>query len=75
MAISLRLSDKEAELIRAYTALHGMTVSEFARRSMLERIEEEYDIKVAEEAYQEYVDSGRKSTPVKDFWRELDEEV
>ena len=35
----------------------------------------EYDIAVAESAYQEYVDSGRKSTPVKDFWRELDEEV
>lgn len=29
---------------------------------------------MAEEAYKEYVDSGCKSTPVADFWRELDAE-
>lgn len=36
--------------------------------------EEEYDIAVANEAYQDYVDSGYKATPAADFWREIDEE-
>ncbi len=40
-----------------------------------EKMEAEYDIAAAESAYQEYVDSGRKSAPVQDFWRELDEKV
>ncbi len=38
-----------------------------------DRIEDEYDITVASEAYQDYLDSGKRSTPVADFWRELDE--
>lgn len=37
--------------------------------------EEEYDIAVANEAYQDYVDSGYKTTPVAEFWRELDGKV
>ena len=36
---------------------------------------DEYDIAVAESAYKEYVDSGRKSTPVQDFWKELDNKI
>ena len=36
--------------------------------------ESEYDVVVAESAYKEYVDSGHRSTPVQDFWIEMDEE-
>lgn len=42
---------------------------------LFERIEDEYDLVVAKEAYQDYVDSGHKSTPVAEFWSELDEEL
>jgi len=42
---------------------------------LFEKIEDEYDIAVANEAYKEYVDSGCKKTPVADFWRELDAEA
>ena len=30
----------------------------------MKKIEEEYDITVGEEAYQEYVDSGKESSPI-----------
>ena len=36
-----------------------------------EKIEEEYDITVGEEAYQEYVDSGKESSPISELWEEL----
>lgn len=42
---------------------------------LFERIEDEYDMVVAKEAYQDYVNNGYKSTPVAEFWSELDEEL
>lgn len=35
-------------------------------------IEEEYDIAVANEAYNEYEKSGKKSRPISELWKELD---
>ena len=32
------------------------------------------DFNLGEEAYNKYVKSGKKATPIKDFWRELDNE-
>lgn len=54
MTISLRLNDKDSELIRAYASMNGMTVSELVRRTVLERIEDEYDLKTYEKAMEEY---------------------
>lgn len=51
-----------------------MPLGEAFKRALFEKIEEEYDLVVAEEAYKEYTDSRCKSTPIEDFWRELDEE-
>ncbi len=45
------------------------------KQALFEKIEDEYDIAVAGEAYKEYADAGRRSTPAEDFWRELDEEM
>ena len=75
MSFSIRLSDEERKLAESYAKVHSYSLSEAFKRALFEKIEDEYDIAVAESAYQEYVDSGRRSTPVKDFWRELDEEV
>lgn len=75
MAFFIRLTNKERLLAESYTKLHSISLSEAFKRALFEKIEDEYDVAVAESAYQKYVDSGRKSTPVKDFWRELDEEV
>ena len=50
MTISLRLNDEDALLIKKYAQLHGMTVSELVRQTVLERIENEYDLKSYEEA-------------------------
>lgn len=53
--IGLRLKPEEEKLIRAYVEVHGTNVSEFARKSMLERIEDELDLKIADEAMKEYL--------------------
>ena len=45
MTISLRLTNENTNLIKSYAELNGITVSEFLRRSALERIEDEFDLK------------------------------
>lgn len=72
MSFSIRLTAEEKALAESYAKVHAISLGEAFKRALFERIEDEYDIVVAEEAYKEYVDSGCKSTPVADFWRELD---
>lgn len=75
MSFSIRLSAEEKGLAESYAKLHAMSLGEAFKKALFEKIEDEYDIIVAQEAYAEYVNGGCKSTPVADFWRELDAEV
>ncbi len=54
MTISLRLNDSDSKLIKAFANMNGLTVSELVRRTVLERIEDEYDLKAYEKAIDEY---------------------
>lgn len=75
MAFSIRLTEQEKLIADSYARLHSLSLGEAFKQALFEKIEDEYDIVVAEEAYADYVNSGCKSTPVEEFWRELDEEV
>ncbi len=72
MAFSIRLTDEERQLATSYAQLHSMTLGEAFKRALFERIEEEYDLVVHEEAYQEYLDSGKQARPIEELWKELD---
>lgn len=54
MTVSLRLNDEDTQLIKTYAAMYGITVSELIRRSTIERIEDELDLKTYNEAMKEY---------------------
>ena len=75
MAFSIRLTEEERKLAESYAKIHALSLGEAFKKALFERIEDEYDIVIADEAYQEYLDSGCKTTPVEDFWRELDDNV
>lgn len=51
--MTLRINDQDSELIKKYIQLHGLTISEFARQSMLEKIEDEYDLQILRQAMAE----------------------
>ncbi|MDE6596962.1 MAG: antitoxin [Oscillospiraceae bacterium] len=72
MAFSIRLTEKERELAESYAKLHSISVGEAFKQALFERIEDEYDLKVFDEAYAEYEKSGRKTTPIEELWKELD---
>ena len=54
MVISIRMTEDEKRLAESYAKLHGMSLSEAIKRALFERIEDEYDIAVAEAALREY---------------------
>jgi len=54
MTISLRLNDADSALIKKYAELRNITVSELIRQTILERIEEEFDLAAYEKAAAEY---------------------
>ena len=51
--MTLRINDLDGELIKKYIQMHGLTLSEFARQAMLEKIEDEYDLQVLRQAMAE----------------------
>lgn len=54
MKVTIELDDKDYKLIEKYADKHNVTMTEFIIESVLERIENEYDLKVYEEAMAEY---------------------
>lgn len=72
MPLSLRLSPQEEALFKHYAKANNMSLSELIRRAVIEKIEDEYDWAVYQEAYAEYVKSGCKSRPISELWKELD---
>lgn len=71
MAFSIRLNEDERQLVDSYAKLHSITVGEAFKRALFDKIEEEYDIAIANEAYDDYVKSGKESKPIDDLWKEL----
>ena len=72
MSFSIRLTPAEKALAESYAKIHAISVSEAFKQALFERIEDEYDVTVAKDAYDEYVKSGRKSRPISELWSELD---
>ena len=74
MAFSIRLTDEERNVAETYAKIKSISLGEAFKKALFEKIEDEYDFNLGEEAYNKYVKSGKKATPIKDFWRELDNE-
>ena len=54
MTISLRVPDEQHKAIKAYAAIHGITMTDLFLQSVLEKIEDEFDLKEFETALAEY---------------------
>ncbi len=72
MSFSIRLNTKERELVESYAKLHSISIGDAFKKALFDRIEEEFDISIGEEAYHEYIQSGKKSRPISELWKELD---
>lgn len=71
MSFSIRLTEEERKLADSYAKLHSISLAEAFKKALFEKIEDEYDIVIAEEAYKDYKKSGCKSRPSSALWKEL----
>ena len=51
--VSLRFSDRDDTLIRKYAELHQMDLSSFIRQAVIEKIENEYDLSLFDQVWEE----------------------
>ena len=72
MSFSIRLTTAEKSLAESYAKLHSMSVGEAFKKALFEKIEDEYDIAIANTTYDEFIRDGKKSKPISELWKELD---
>ncbi|MCY7008736.1 DUF6290 family protein [Fusobacterium simiae] len=71
MAFSIRLTEEEKKLANSYAKLNSLSLGEAFKKALFEKIEDEYDIVIGEEAYKEYINDGKKSRPFSELKKEL----
>ena len=70
MVISIRMTEEEKQLADAYAKLNGASLSEAIKRAYFEKIEEEYDIALADAALREY-EKNPKTYTLAELMKEL----
>ena len=70
--ISLRVPEDELNIFKAYAKHNNSTLSEIIRNTMLERIEDEYDLKVFADYEAEKEAGSLKTRPISELWKEID---
>lgn len=59
MTISVRLNEKDTELIKAYADMNNISLSDLIRNAVIEKIEDEYDLKRYDEALKKYKENPK----------------
>ncbi len=62
MSFSIRLNAQEKALAESYARLHSLSLGEAFKQALFERIEDEYDIAIADEAHHEYLKNPKTYT-------------
>ena len=69
--ISLRVPEEELAIFKDYARIHNMSLSSVIRNTMMERIENEYDMKVFADYEAEKESGNLKTKPISELWKEL----
>lgn len=70
--ISLRVPEKELNIFKNYAQHNNTTLSEIIRTTMLERIEDEYDLHVFQTYEAEKKAGTLKIRPIDELWQDLE---
>lgn len=70
MSISIRLNEQENEMIKTFAKFNNMSVSEFIRKAVMERIEDEIDLQDYQKAMADF-----KKNPVTYSMEEVAKEL
>lgn len=67
--MTLRINQEDSELIKTFASTHDLSLSDFARQAMLEKIEDDYDLGILRQAMAE--DNGSRISHT-DMMKEFD---
>ncbi len=70
MAISVRLNNQDEKMFKHYAKMNNISMSELIRSSVIERIEDEYDLNVYKKAMKEY-----EANPITHTLDEIEKEL
>ena len=59
--LSIRLNEDTEKNLKKIAKFEGLSISDYVRKIIEEKLEDAYDIKIAELALEEYEKSGKKS--------------
>lgn len=59
--VSVRFSQELNSMLSTVVEENNTTKTDFIRQAVVEKIEDMYDIKMADQAHKEWVDGGRKT--------------
>lgn len=71
MPFSLNLSPREKKVFRAYAMLNQISLGEALKQALWEKIEDDYDIAIAEEAHREFEESGEEMHDYDEFMKKF----
>ena len=69
--ITIRLNDAEDAIFDKASVLYGVEKSSLVKQLALEKLEDEYDLKIFEEYEKEKVNGALKTKPIEELWAEL----
>ena len=70
MAFSIRLTNEERALADSYAKLHSISLGDAFKKALFEKIEDEFDITIVQEAFEEYKKDPETYTH-EDAWKEI----
>ena len=70
MSLSINLSAEETKLAESYAKIHSVTLSEAFKNALFEKIEDEFDDILGNEAYEEYLNNPKTYTH-EEAWKEI----
>lgn len=69
--ISLRLNENEEKILKEVSEFEGLGISSYIKKIIFEKLEDEYDIKLADRAHKNHIATGMKTTSFEDLVKEL----
>lgn len=59
--ISIRLNKNVEDQLKEVAEFEGVSISDYVRKLINEKLEDMYDLKIAEKAHDDYIKSGKKT--------------
>lgn len=70
--ISVRVSDAEKEWLQQMAIFHGISLSDLIKQYSMDQLEDEYDARALEQAYQAWLKDDKQTVSMQDVLADFD---